>query len=108
MGNPIQYCNTDNPSQIQGWVSHNKGGFIKWLQYAPRGLIIMPLSLWYAPRGVPRGVNENFSPGPEPEQRETIGVGTVPVHVQCERFYHTTHLSMSQSRSLSQSRRQPV
>ena len=29
MGNPIQYCNTDNPSQIQGWVSHNKGGFHK-------------------------------------------------------------------------------
>ena len=29
MGNPIQYLNTDNPSQIQGWVSHNKGGFRK-------------------------------------------------------------------------------
>ena len=29
MGNPIQYRNTDNPSQIQGWVSHNKGGFRK-------------------------------------------------------------------------------
>ena len=29
MGNPIQYRNTDNPSQIQGWVSHNKGGFHK-------------------------------------------------------------------------------
>ena len=25
MGNPIQYRNTDNPSQIQGWVSHNRG-----------------------------------------------------------------------------------
>ena len=25
MGNPIQYRNTDNPSQIGG-VSHNKGG----------------------------------------------------------------------------------
>ena len=29
MGNPIQYRNTDNPSQIQEWVSHNKGGFHK-------------------------------------------------------------------------------
>ena len=37
MGNPIQYRNTYNPSQIQGWVSHNKGGFIKRLQYAPGG-----------------------------------------------------------------------
>ena len=45
MGNPIQYHNTDNPSQIQGWVSHNKGeGFVKW-----------PSSLWYAPQGVPGG-----------------------------------------------------
>ena len=44
MGNPIQYRNTDNPSQIQGWVSHNKGGVIKW-----------PLSLWYAPPGRTRG-----------------------------------------------------
>ena len=26
MGNPIQYRNTNNPSQIGG-VSHNKGGF---------------------------------------------------------------------------------
>ena len=26
MGNPIQYHNTDNPSQMGG-VSHNKGGF---------------------------------------------------------------------------------
>ena len=26
MGNPIQYRNTNNPSQIQGWVSHNKEG----------------------------------------------------------------------------------
>ena len=34
MENPVQYRNTDNPSQIQGWVSHNKGG-----------LIIMHLSL---------------------------------------------------------------
>ena len=52
MGNPIQYRNTDNPSQIQGWVSHNKGGFRKW-----------PLSLWYAPLGhTQRGVNENVSP----------------------------------------------
>ena len=40
MGNPIQYCNTNNPSQIQGWVSHNKGGFVK-----------QPLSLWYTPPG---------------------------------------------------------
>ena len=38
MGNPIQYHNTDN-----------KGGFVKRLQYAPRG--------------VPRGrVNENLTP----------------------------------------------
>ena len=33
MGNPMQYRNTDNPSQMGG-VSHNKGG-----------LIIMHLSL---------------------------------------------------------------
>ena len=44
MGNPIKYRNTDNPSQIQGWVSHNKGGFVK-----------RPLSLWYAPSGRTRG-----------------------------------------------------
>ena len=50
MGNPIQYRNTDNPSQIQGWVSHNKGGgFIKWLQYAPLG-------------HTQRGVNEKLTP----------------------------------------------
>ena len=34
MENPIQYHNTDNPSQMGGGVSHNKGG-----------LIIMHLSL---------------------------------------------------------------
>ena len=58
MGNPIQYCNTDNPSQIQGWVSHNKGGFVK-----------QPLLLWYAPLpgAYPGGgVNENVSPVPIP------------------------------------------
>ena len=26
MENPIQYCNTDNPSQIGRGASHNKGG----------------------------------------------------------------------------------
>ena len=51
MGNPIQYCNTDNPSQIQGWVSHNKGGFCK------TAFIVI-----VRPRGVPGGVNENVSP----------------------------------------------
>ena len=35
MGNPIQYCNTDNPSQIQGWVSHNKGGVRKTASVRP-------------------------------------------------------------------------
>ena len=45
MGNPIQYRNTDNPSQIKGWVSHNKEGFVKRLRYAPGGLIITALSL---------------------------------------------------------------
>ena len=37
MGNPIQYCNTNNPSQIQGWVSHNKGGFHKTASVCPGG-----------------------------------------------------------------------
>ena len=46
MGNPIQYRNTENPSQIQGWVSHHKGGFRKTASVHPRGgLIITPLSL---------------------------------------------------------------
>ena len=45
MGNPIQYRNTDNPSQIGG-VSHNKGG-----------LIIMHLSLWLAPPGRTTTIN---------------------------------------------------
>ena len=44
MGNPIQYRNTDNPSQIQGWVSHNKGGFRK------TAFIVM-----VRPPGIPRG-----------------------------------------------------
>ena len=38
MGNPIQYRNTNNPSQIQGWVSHNKGGFHKTASVRPRGV----------------------------------------------------------------------
>ena len=37
MGNPIQYHNTDNPSQIEGWVSHNKGGFHKTASVHPGG-----------------------------------------------------------------------
>ena len=37
MGNPIQYRNTDNPSQIHGWVSHNKGGFRKTASVCPGG-----------------------------------------------------------------------
>ena len=37
MGNPIQYRNTDNPSQIEGWVSHNKGGFHKMASVRPGG-----------------------------------------------------------------------
>ena len=45
MENPIQYRNTNNPSQIQGWVSHNKGGFCK------TAFIVMV----HPPRGVPRG-----------------------------------------------------
>ena len=28
MGNPIQYHNTNNPSQIGGGVCHNSGGFV--------------------------------------------------------------------------------
>ena len=45
-------------------------------------------------------------PGTEPEQWGTIGVSPCP----CERFYknHTTHSSMSRTRSLSWSWRQPV
>ena len=49
MVNPIQYRNTDNPSQIQGWVSHHKGVFVK-----------RPLSLWYAPQGIPGGLMKTF------------------------------------------------
>ena len=64
MGNPIQYRNTDNPSQIQGWVSHNKGGFIKQLQYTPGGANHNAFIIMVHPRGVPRGVNENVSPVP--------------------------------------------
>ena len=64
-----------------GWASHNDGGFHKMASVCPGGvnhntfivmvcppgaylvgLIITHLSLWYAPRGIPGGVNENFSP----------------------------------------------
>ena len=38
-----------------GWASRNEGGSVKQLQYAPGGLIITPLSLWYAPPGIPSG-----------------------------------------------------
>ena len=60
MGNPIQYHNTDNPSQIEGWVSHNKGGFRKTASVHPGGLIITPLSLWYTPRAYPGGLMKMF------------------------------------------------
>ena len=52
MGNPIQYRNTDNPPQIQGWVSHNKGGFRKTAFI----VLIRPSGAY------PGGVNENVSP----------------------------------------------
>ena len=53
MGNPIQYHNTDNPSQIQGWVSHNKGGVHK------TAFTVMV----HPPGAYPgEGVNENVSP----------------------------------------------
>ena len=52
MGNPIQYRNPNNPSQIQGWVSHNKGGFRK------TAFIVMVRP----PGAYLGGVNENFSP----------------------------------------------
>ena len=47
-----------------GWASHNDGGFCKMASVCPGGLIIMHLSLWYAPLGrtLGGGVNENFSP----------------------------------------------
>ena len=51
MGNPIQHRNTNNPSQIQGWVSHNKGGFRK------TAFIVMVCP----PGAYLGGVNENFS-----------------------------------------------
>ena len=40
MENPIQYCNTDNQSQMGGGVSHNKGGICHnnlslWLTLPP-------------------------------------------------------------------------
>ena len=40
MENPIQYCNTDNPTQMGG-VSHNKGG-----------LSLQPIVMINPPRGL--------------------------------------------------------
>ena len=41
--------------KYRGGLVITRGGFIK-----------RPLSLWYAPRGVPRGVNKNVSPEQKP------------------------------------------
>ena len=63
MGNPIQYRNTDNPSQIQGWVSHNKGGFHKTTSVCPGGANHNAFIVMVRPPGRTQGgVNENFSP----------------------------------------------
>ena len=66
MENPIQYCNTDNPSQIQGWVSHNKGGFHKTTSVCPRGANHNAFIVMVHPLGPTGGggVNENVSPVP--------------------------------------------
>ena len=64
MENPIQYCNTDNPSQMGGLAT--RGGL--WqkpiIMMNPPGLIITGKLLWYAPLGhtaMGGGVNENFT-----------------------------------------------
>ena len=51
MGNPIQYRNTNNPSQIQGWVSHNKEGFRKMASVRPGGLITTVFIIVITPPG---------------------------------------------------------
>ena len=67
MGNPIQYRNTDNPSQIGG-VSHNKGGanhnaFI--VMISPPGAYHNDKCVMINPPGAYHngGVNENLTPG---------------------------------------------
>ena len=64
MGNPIQYRNTDNPSQIQGWVSHNKGGFHKTASVCRGGANHNAFIVMVRPPGrTGGGVNENVSLG---------------------------------------------
>ena len=63
MGNPIQYRNTDNPSQIQGWVSHNKGGFHK-----------MAFIIMVCPPGCTQGGNEKRFTGISDECRNLVAV----------------------------------
>ena len=69
MGNPIQYRNTNNPSQMgalattRGDLSQQPIVFIN----PPPGLIKTGKPLWYAPWAFCNGgVNENFTLGPGP------------------------------------------
>ena len=57
MGNPIQYCNTDNPSQMGGGGLATTKGCLSQQPIVfinPSGLIKTGKPLWYAPRGVPQ------------------------------------------------------
>ena len=66
MGNPIQYCNTDNLSQMGGGVATTSGGVVTTTYHCetPPGSFTMEKALLYTPLGIlQRGVNENFTPG---------------------------------------------
>ena len=66
MENPIQYHNTDNPSQ-RG-VSHNKGGGLSQepiVIISPQGLIITGKPLWYAPRGLMKTLHRHILKVPQ-------------------------------------------
>ena len=67
MGNPIQYCNTDNPSQIGGVCPNSGGGFVTttYCCEPPKGLSQLESHCGMPPWGMPHnggGVNENFAP----------------------------------------------
>ena len=69
MENPIQYLNTDNPSQMGGWVCQNSGGFVTttyrceknpWGFHNGKAFVVCPLE--HTTTGGD-WVNENFTPG---------------------------------------------
>ena len=66
MGNPIQYHNTDNPSQMGEGLATTVGGFVTTTYHCenPPGSFTTGKPLWYAPLGLPQGGgrNENFTP----------------------------------------------